>query len=72
MELAMMSIQNKPMILVIVDDLNSGFYAEGFKLYENVLILHAESIDSVYKVLNSHDVNDFIRRKLKNEKMDNK
>ena len=70
MELAMMSIQNKPMILVIVDDLTLGFYADGFKLYDNTLILHSKSIDSVYNVLNTYDVKDFIRRNLKNEKMD--
>ena len=72
MELAMMSIQNKPMILVIVDDLTSGFYADGFKLYDNALILHAKSINNVYKVLNDFGVKEFIRRKLKDEKMDNK
>ncbi len=72
MELAMMSIQNKPMILVIVDDLTSGFYAEGFKLYDNALILHSKSIDNVYKILNTNDVKDFIRRKLEDEKMDSK
>lgn len=72
MELAMMSIQNKPMILVIVDDLTSGFYADGFKLYDNALILHAKSINNVYKVLNDFGVREFIRRKLKDEKMDNK
>ncbi len=72
MEIAMMSIQNKPMVLVIIDNLTSGFYAEGFKLYDNAMVLHVESIDNVYKVLNSSDVKDFIRRKLKDEKMDNK
>lgn len=72
MEVAMMSIQNKPMILVIVDDLTSGFYADGFKLYDNALVLHAKSIDNVYKVLNGYDVKEFIRRKLKDEKMDSK
>lgn len=70
MELAMMSIQNKPMILVLLDNLTSNFYADGFKLYDNVLILHAQSIDRVYKVLNTYDVKDFIRRKLRDEKMD--
>ena len=72
MEVAMMSIQNKPMILVIVDDLTSGFYADGFKLHDNTLVLHAKSIDNVYKVLNDCSVKEFIRRKLKDEKMDSK
>ena len=72
MELAMMSIQNKPMILVILDNLTSGFYANGFKFYDNVLMLHAKSMDSVYKVLNTYDVKDFIRRKLEDEKMGGK
>lgn len=72
MEVAMMGIQNKPMVLVIVDDLTSGFYADGFKLYDNALVLHAKSIDNVYKVLNAYEVKEFIRRKLKNEKMDSK
>ena len=70
MEIAMMGIQNKPMVLVVVDNLSSGFYAEGFKLYDNILVLHAKSIDDVYDVLNSEDVKKFIGRELKNEKMD--
>lgn len=69
MELAMMSIQSKPMVLVIVDDLASGFYAEGFKLHDNVLVLHANSINNVYNVLNSIDVKSFIRRMLKDEEV---
>ncbi len=72
MELAMMSVQNKPMIVVVLDDLTSGFYAEGFRLQDNVLVLHAKSIDSVYNVLNSTDIKDFIRRNLNEEKMGSK
>lgn len=72
MEIAMMSIQNKPMVLIIVDDLTSGFYAKGFKTQNNALVLHVKSMNDVYRVLNGVDVKDFIRRKLQNEKMDNK
>lgn len=70
MELAMMSIQNKPMVLIVVDNLTSGFYADGFKLQDNVLILHVKSIENVFNTLNSAEVNDFIRRNLQDEKMD--
>lgn len=72
MELSMMSIQNKPMILVVIDNLTSGFYADGFKFHDNVLVIHTQSIDDVYNVLSSVDVKDFIRSKLKDDKMDSK
>lgn len=70
MELAMMSLQNKPMILIVLDNLTSGFYADGFRLYDNVLILHTDSINGVYATLNTNNVEDFIRRSFNNEKMD--
>ena len=72
MEIAMMSVQNKPMVLVIVEDLTSGFYANGFKLKDDVLVLHVQSIKNVYNALKCDEVIDFIRRKLKYEKMDTK
>lgn len=70
MELAMTHIQNKPMLLIIVDELTSGFYAEGFRFKNNVLVLHVQSIEKVYDALNNSRVTEFIRRTLKNEKMD--
>ncbi|MBE5852014.1 MAG: hypothetical protein E7299_03535 [Lachnospiraceae bacterium] len=68
MELAMMAIQNKPMVLIIIDELTKGFYAEGFQNKENVLLLHAPKIDDVYTLLNSSSTLTFIRRNLNEEK----
>ena len=70
MEIAMMSIQNKPMVLIVLDNFTTGFYANGFRKQQNVLVLHVSSIDNVYEALNDTTVLEFIRRNLSDEKVD--
>lgn len=70
MELAMMAIQNKPMILIIVDNLTKGFYAKGFKNKSNVLVINVPTIYNSFNALNSEKAMEFIRSNLYDEKMD--
>ncbi len=70
MEMAMMSIQDKPMVLVIVDEATSGFYAQGYQSRKNVLILHAKTISAVYRTLSEARVLEFIRRTINHVEMD--
>ena len=67
MELAMMAIQNKPMVLIVIDELTKGFYADGFQNKKNVLLVHAATIDDVYTLLSDSSVLNFIRRNLNEE-----
>lgn len=72
MEIAMMSVQNKPMVLLVLDELTTGFYADGFKMQDNVLVIHLPSFNDVFTIIKSDEIKNFIRRKLQNEKMDRK
>lgn len=70
MEMAMMSIQSKPMVLIILDELTTGFFSDGFKVQKDVMVLHVRSMGDVYNAINCNNVLEFIRSKLKYENMD--
>ena len=64
MELAMMAIQNKPMVLIVVNSLTKGFYANGFENKQNVLLIKVDTINHAYSAINSLQVKTFIRSQL--------
>lgn len=72
MEIAMMSVQKKPMVLFVLDDLTSGFYADGFASQENVMVIHVDSLKAVNKTIAERNVLSFIRGKLEDGEMDTK
>lgn len=67
MEIAMMAILNKPMILLVVDSLSDGFYANGFRNRKHTLVINVQSINHVENALKNDDVKNFIHKELKNE-----
>lgn len=68
MEIAMMAVQNKPMVLFVVENLSNGFYANGFKGRKNVLVINIPTIESVSQALKDKSVTEFIRKELRNDK----
>lgn len=67
MELAMMLMQDKPMVLIVIDEITNAFYANGIKNRSNALVLHVNSINDIKKLLKSDRVENFIQLELRNE-----
>ena len=70
MEIAMMSVQKKPMVLIVLDNLSSGFYADGFVRQDNVMVIHVDSLEEVNKAIEQEKILLFIREQLEDEEMD--
>lgn len=64
MEMAMMSIQQKPMVLFVIDSLTSGFYADGHKWQENIKVIHVRALKDIIGAIKKYDVLSFIRGEL--------
>ena len=64
MEIAMMAILEKPMVLIILGNLSSGFYAKGFTNRSNTLIINVQSLDDVRKLIKKDDISNFIKKEL--------
>lgn len=64
MEIAMMAILNKPMVLIILGDLSSGFYAKGLENRSNTLIVNIPSLDDVRELMKKNDITNFIKKEL--------
>ena len=67
MEIAMMAVLNKPMVLVVVDELSNGFYAKGLEGKENTLIVNVNSLDDVPELVKRQEIKNFICKELDNE-----
>ncbi len=66
MELAMMAVQAKPMVIIVVREFSDGFYAEGFEALPNVLVMQVSNISETLSVVESEEVKSFIERSLHN------
>ncbi|MBO5110540.1 MAG: deoxynucleoside kinase [Clostridia bacterium] len=68
MEFSMMLMQDKPMVLIIIDEKTDGFYADGLKNKSNVLVINVNSMNDIKKLLKNDRIENFIQQELNNEK----